>query len=99
MEPQQTLTSQKTTISIGNWLGTIILLSIPFVNIIAIVYYLVSSNTSQTKKNYVWALLILIVIAIALGFIFGVSLGSVIPAGEMVETSGMMEMEMMVEEM
>lgn len=66
-------------ISVGSWVGTLLLLAIPFVNIIAIIYYLVSKTTHQSKKNYVYALLIIMAIALVLSFLFGASLFTLLP--------------------
>ncbi len=86
-------------ISVGNWLGTIILLALPVVNIIAIIYFLTSSKTSQTKKNYIYASLVLLAIAIGLSLLLGVSLGSMMPMDSGMDAMDMMgEMEVVVVE-
>ncbi|MEN9205088.1 MAG: hypothetical protein Q6K70_04690 [Thermostichales cyanobacterium DRC_bins_46] len=52
-----------------NWLGTIILLAIPLVNLIVIIVTLVNPNTRPSKKNFILANLILVGIGLVLGLI------------------------------
>lgn len=51
--------------SVWNWLGTLILLAIPGVNLIALIAFLILSKT-QTKRNFCIAYLILLILAVVL---------------------------------
>lgn len=59
------------TMSVGDWVITLILLSIPVVNIIMFIVWLTSSKTPQTKKNYLYASLVIIAIAFVVSLLFG----------------------------
>ncbi|MEN9252697.1 MAG: hypothetical protein Q6K99_05195 [Thermostichales cyanobacterium BF4_bins_65] len=56
-------------VGVWNWLGTIILLAIPLVNLIVIIVTLVNPNTRPSKKNFILANLILVGIGLVLGLI------------------------------
>ncbi|GAB4216345.1 MAG: hypothetical protein OHK0012_18410 [Synechococcales cyanobacterium] len=56
-------------VGILNWLGTLLLLAIPVVNLITIVVILINPNGRASKKNFVLASLILFVIALVLSLI------------------------------
>ena len=51
-------TKKVSTVSVLNWMGTIILTSIPGVNAIFVILTLIFAK-SPSKRNYAWALLIL----------------------------------------
>lgn len=51
--------------SIGSYIGMIILSSIPVVNIICWIVWLVSPNTNKNKKNFILAEIIMIAISYA----------------------------------
>lgn len=52
--------------SIGSYIGMIILSSIPVVNIICWIVWLVSPNTNKNKKNFILAEIIMIAISYAI---------------------------------
>lgn len=58
-------------ISIGNWIISLILTMIPIVNIIMLFVWAFSNGTNPTKANWTKAALILILVWIILGIIFG----------------------------
>ena len=58
-------------ISIGNWIISLILTMIPIVNIIMLFVWAFSNGTNPTKANWAKAALILILVWIILGIIFG----------------------------
>ena len=53
-------------LSVGDWILTIIVLSIPFVGLIFLLYWALSSTSNVNRKNYCIALLILAAVFIAL---------------------------------
>ena len=59
-------------LSIGDWVITLIVLSIPFVNLIFLLYWGFSSSSNLNRKNFCRAYIILVVIFIGLAIIFGV---------------------------
>lgn len=52
-------------VSVWNWLGTLILMGIPGVNLIALILFLIFSK-AQAKRSYCIAVLILWLLAVAL---------------------------------
>ena len=59
-------------VSVWNWMGTLILMSIPVVNIISAILFIICSK-AQAKRSFCIAWLILAVVAVALlgaGFMF-----------------------------
>ena len=58
-------------ISIGNWIISLILTMIPIVNIIMLFVWAFCNGTNPTKANWAKAALILILVWIILGIIFG----------------------------
>lgn len=52
--------------SIGAYILMFVLSAIPVVNIICWIVWLVSPNTNKNKKNFIWAQIIMVVIAYAL---------------------------------
>lgn len=64
MQFQQNLNEQ--TMTLGDWLVTLLLTAIPFVNIILLIVWAFSSNTNLNKKNYSKAMLIFMSIGIVL---------------------------------
>jgi uncharacterized membrane protein YqjE len=71
--------------TVKDWVITLILLSIPLVNIIMIIVWAVNDTTNRNKKNFALATLIMWGIAIVLFIILGSSffalLSSIAPAG------------------
>ncbi|MGA9422087.1 MAG: hypothetical protein WBW61_06965 [Rhodanobacteraceae bacterium] len=59
------------TISLGEWIITLIVLAIPLVNIIMLLVWGFSANANPTKRNYCRAVLIFIVVGIVLALLFG----------------------------
>ena len=39
-------------LTFGDWMITILVLAIPFVNVVALIYWAASSGTNVTKQNY-----------------------------------------------
>lgn len=62
----QTLNEQNRPLTIGDWLITLILLSIPFVNLIMLLYWSLSSSSNLNRKNLCIAYLILVAIFIVI---------------------------------
>jgi uncharacterized membrane protein len=85
METQEI--NKRETISIGDWLLTLILTAIPLVGIIMLFVWSFSSGTHPSKANWAKAALILIAIMIVLYIIFFAVFGAAI--------FGFMENEMM----
>ena len=52
-------------LSIGDWILTLIALSIPFVGLIFLLYWALSSSSNVNRKNYCIALILLAAIFIA----------------------------------
>lgn len=65
-------------VSIGNWILTFILLSIPIVNIVMLFVWAFSSTTRISKKNFAIAALIMMLIAIIGGIAVGIFFGSIL---------------------
>ncbi|OOR90827.1 hypothetical protein B0181_04305 [Moraxella caviae] len=66
-------------ISLGEWLLTLLILSIPVVNIIALLIWAFSRSTNPSKSNFAKAQLIFIVLVIifAAAFaLFGIKMGA-----------------------
>jgi hypothetical protein len=63
--------------SVGDWIITLLIMSIPLVNFIVLIYWAVSSSTDPVKANFAKAALIWIVIIIALyAMFFGAMIGA-----------------------
>ena len=56
--------------SVGDWLITILILSIPVVNFIVLIYWAVSNSTDPIKANFSKAALVWLLIIIALYILF-----------------------------
>ena len=52
--------------TVGDWIITLILVSIPFVKLIALIYRALSSSTNINKKNYAIATFIIMLVIIGL---------------------------------
>lgn len=68
METPETI--KKETLSVGDWLITMIITAIPIVGIIMLFVWAFSSSTHPTKANWAKASLILLAIVIVLYIIF-----------------------------
>lgn len=67
--------------SIGDWVITLLLTSIPVVNIVVLIYWAVSNSTEPVKANFAKAALIWMAIVIALYVLFlGAFLGALFSA-------------------
>ncbi len=63
--------------SVGDWIITLLIMSIPLVNFIALIYWAASSSSGSIKGNFAKAALIWIVIIIALyAMFFGALIGA-----------------------
>jgi len=56
--------------SVGDWLITFLILSIPVVNFIVLIYWAASSSTDPIKANFSKAALVWLVVIIALYVLF-----------------------------
>lgn len=63
---EQTPKKNQSVVSLGDWIVTMILMMIPFVNIIMLLIWAFSSNTPVSKANWAKASLIFMVIGIIL---------------------------------
>ena len=63
--------AQKTTdMSVGAWVGTLILMMIPIVNLICLIVWAVSSSTEkQSRKNWAIAQLIIMLVTMVLSIV------------------------------
>ena len=76
-------------LSVGDWIVTFLLMSIPGVSLVMLIVWLASSDTPQSKKNYLiaciifWVIIYVLLAAILsiLIFIFGISIPII---GEMI---------------
>ncbi|MBR2590303.1 MAG: hypothetical protein IKE65_05215 [Clostridia bacterium] len=59
----------KEVMSVGSYIGTFILSSIPVVNIICWIVWLISSKTNKNKKNYLIACIVLWIIGVLVSII------------------------------
>ncbi len=64
-----------TSVSVGNWIVTYILLCIPIVNIVLLFVWAFGSNTPESKANWAKAMLLLMLIGIAFYVVLFVVLG------------------------
>lgn len=62
--------------TLGNWIVTLILFAIPFLNIILMLVWGFGSNVNKSKKTFCQAALIFVAIDIVLMIIFGAAIGS-----------------------
>lgn len=85
METPETI--KKDTLSVGDWLITMIITAIPIVGIIMLFVWAFSSSTHPTKVNWAKATLILIAIVLILYIIFFAVFGAAF--------FGMMDQDMM----
>ena len=59
--------SKYKTVSVWNWLGTLILCSIPGVRLIALILFIIFAK-AQSKRSFAIAMLVLDVLVVALAF-------------------------------
>lgn len=68
---------QETDMSVGSWIGTLILSAIPVVGFICLIVWAVSSSPEKrSRKNWAIAQFILQLIMIAIGILVAVAYGS-----------------------
>jgi len=65
---------------IGDWIVTMLLLSIPIVNFVLIIMWAFGSNVNPSKKSYFQAYLILALIGTVIGILIGVLFATAIMA-------------------
>jgi hypothetical protein len=56
-------------ISVRDWIITLIILAVPFVNVIMLIVWAVNESTHPSKRSYAKATLILCGIAVGIGFL------------------------------
>ena len=80
--PQQTYNTAAAggapVMSVGSYIGTMLLSAIPLVGFILLLVWAFGSDTNPNKKNFCRAYLILMLIGIVLGIIFAGVLGGII---------------------
>lgn len=62
----QTLNDQNKPLTVGDWLITLIVLSIPLVGLIFLLYWALSSSSNINRKNFCIAYIVIAIIIIAL---------------------------------
>jgi hypothetical protein len=76
--PQDQSSHRSCDVGIGEWIGTMLLLLIPIVNIVLIFVWAFGSETKRSKSNYFKAYLILtaisIILTVVLFFVFGAAI-------------------------
>ena len=66
--------------SVGNWMITLLIMTIPVVNFVALIYWSASGSSNPVKANFAKAALIWLVIMSLLGILFFVAFfGSIEP--------------------
>ncbi len=76
--PQQNYRPQSDVapvMSTGSWIGTLLLMMIPLVNLILIIVWAASSGENPNRRNFARAYLVMMLISIVLFVIFFVILG------------------------
>lgn len=73
--PYQQQPQLEQPMSLGEWVVTLILIAIPFVNIIMLIIWTASSSTPTTKKHFAEAELIILAICVVLSIIIGAATG------------------------
>ena len=69
-QPMPVYDETSEVMSVGSYIGLFVLSSIPIVNIICWIVWLVSPNTNKNKRNYCIANIVIYVAAIVLSVIF-----------------------------
>jgi len=65
------------TLSGGDWMIVLLLISIPVVNVVMLFIWALSSEVNETKSNFAKAALMWFVVIIILWFVFFASLASI----------------------
>ncbi len=63
-------------ISTGGWLGTLLLLMIPLVNLILLIVWAASGTENPNRRNFARAYLVFMVIGIALAIVISIGFGA-----------------------
>lgn len=71
MESQVTTTTIHPSVTLGNWILTMIIMCIPLVNIIMLFVWAFSKGSNPSKANWAKANLIFIAVGIVLFLLFG----------------------------
>ena len=58
----QSITIETGTVSLGDWMLTLLLISIPLINLIVMLIYIFDSNTNESKRNFFKAIAIYMLI-------------------------------------
>jgi hypothetical protein len=64
-------TQENKPVSIGEWIITFLILSIPVVNVIMIIVWALSESTHPSKRTYAQAIIVIVLAASALALVFG----------------------------
>lgn len=76
-------------ISVGEWLISLILLSIPIVNIVVIIMWMMDANANPNRANFAKALIIIILIQVLLvALFFGMLAGMMGSLATLINQSG-----------
>jgi uncharacterized membrane protein YjgN (DUF898 family) len=66
--------------SVGSWMITLLIMTIPIVNFVALIYWAASSSSNPVKANFAKAAIVWMVVIISLGLLFFVAFfGSIKP--------------------
>lgn len=68
------------TVSLGDWIGTLILTGIPLVGFIMLLVWAFGDNTKASKKNFARASLILMLVGVVLSIIGTILFGGLMAA-------------------
>ena len=71
MESEVTTTTIHPSVTLGNWIITMIIMLIPIVNIVMLFVWAFSSSTNPSKSNWAKASLIFFAIGILFAILFG----------------------------
>jgi len=81
MEVQEQTTRNRSVVTVGDWILTMILMLIPVVNFIMLLVWAFSSSTPASKSNWAKASLIFMILGILLTALFWGSLASFMLSG------------------
>jgi hypothetical protein len=56
--------------SVGNWMITLLIMTIPIVNFVALIYWAASGSSNPVKANFAKAAILWMVVIISLGILF-----------------------------
>ncbi|MDD2374759.1 MAG: zinc ribbon domain-containing protein [Eubacteriales bacterium] len=72
--------ADNSVLSVGQYIGMIILSAIPLVGLILLLVWAFGSDTNANKKNFARAMLIMMIIGVVLSIIFSAAIGGLIAA-------------------